>query len=255
MAGAVTLKTLELKAPFASIAQPGTQNGQPINTDITVTDTFTWTAGTLNSTSNLATVHLVGAEATIAPKDEGTVYLGSNLSVEDQTELSIEPGTIDAENDPVIETDGSGCEVQSNRFKTDSSVNLIGVRQINLGQTDHLFVWGFGTSDGATFNAAGTPLCNLGGQVQFVDRITATFGGSVSLGITNLPNIPYYQTGTSSATYIHNGSNVVVGIGKTMLISNGHLSTLFNSNLTDNLANQIAKITGDLTVNGRANAL
>ena len=47
-----------------------------------MTGTFWWTAGTINSTANLANVSITGeATAPIAPVGGGTVNLGSNLNL------------------------------------------------------------------------------------------------------------------------------------------------------------------------------
>lgn len=83
-------------APTGSIAQQPTGS---ISSDLTVTDTFTWTSGTLNSSANDATVNINGG-GSIAPTNAGTVTLGSTLiftgTQPAPKETTIDPGTIAA---------------------------------------------------------------------------------------------------------------------------------------------------------------
>ena len=79
-------------------------------TDLTVTGSFTWDGGTLNSTDNLATVTIKGSTTTgtIAPAGGGTVNLGSNLTLESGAVVTMKEGTVNLTNG------GFALEINSN---------------------------------------------------------------------------------------------------------------------------------------------
>ena len=78
----------------------GTIDQPTATTNLVVTSSFTWTGGTLNSTSNLATVTITGSgtTGTIDP-DGGTVILGSSINLEDGAVATMKEGTINVIND------------------------------------------------------------------------------------------------------------------------------------------------------------
>src|SRR4029079_14621293 len=83
---------------------------QPSGADLTVTGTFWWTAGKLNSTANLANVTITGeyATATIAPANGVTVNLGSNLSLMNGAFATMKEGTVEVNKSGIAFTTNGG---------------------------------------------------------------------------------------------------------------------------------------------------
>lgn len=111
LSGGFSTATLTLDSSGAAISQPVS------GTDITVTGSFTWTKGTLNSSSHPATVHLTGT-ALINPTNDGgmallgnpgpgTVSSGSLLSFENGAVATITTGTLVFTNASTIDVVGS----------------------------------------------------------------------------------------------------------------------------------------------------
>jgi hypothetical protein len=107
-----TTETLTMTAAGAAFSQPAS------GTDITVTEEFQWTRGTLNSSSYLSTLILDGATANIAPASTmgfppppGTVYLGSNITLTNGTVATMREGTIEITNEGMEIDVGDDCQM------------------------------------------------------------------------------------------------------------------------------------------------
>jgi hypothetical protein len=240
----IQVGTLNLSAGSAgAIAQPG-QTGA--GSDITVTNTFNWTGGTLNSSANLATLHLQDATATITPNGS-TLATGDNLSLEDISTGSngtVTAGTINLNNAASLyvgplstlltdTTNGNVNFLQPAGQPTPKPSVFRGTWTIDGGQTSTL-----------------TSVVTVIGEVKIIQsstlNVNAGMGNfaSIGAGAANGGGVP------SGIITIQNGSTlqvlngVVVGTG-------GLLQTVPNPsfnpfNLTDQRGTP-AKITGDLS--------
>jgi hypothetical protein len=222
----------------------GTIDQPTASTNLIVTESFNWTGGTLNSTTNLATVTLTGSTmtGTIAPTSAGTVYCGSNLNVEDGAQVEFDPGTISFTNNPDVNI-GENSTADVLPVTINSTVKYSGVDQINLGTNALFSVTGPGTFDGT-----GVPLYNLGGTVSVLGMATVQLGGKVTANNGVQVDASYCQDGTLPYLQIESGADLQVE--NKALITSGKLLTLYNSNLLDNVNAQTATITGDLTLAG-----
>ncbi len=260
--GGFTTASLTLDAAGAAISQPSASGGYS-NTDITVTSSFNWTNGTLNSSTHLSTLFLVGATATIAPRETrdlwnpmsppipGKVTTGDTISLGENgngtgTTLTSNPGEVDFSNAGALNI-SENSEFLAATVTIDSTVKYVGVSQINVQapavaqQPAHFYVAGPGIFDGS-----GVPLYNQG-SVWLHDSATAILGGSVKIG-GNTFNNSYYQANDDSILDIQSGSNLTVE--KTALLTQGLLKTSWNPNLADNVTAQTGTITGNLYVSG-----
>ncbi|HEX4610608.1 MAG TPA: hypothetical protein VH092_20630 [Urbifossiella sp.] len=214
---------------------------QSATTALTVTTDFEWTGGTINSTATLSQVNISGATALIAPSGAGTVSLGSTLNFTGGAVADIEPGTIDAQNDPEIDLDS--CQMTVNTYTLSTNVVVVGVTQINLKNAADTFTLTgpgvFNPSNAAVsmYNTAGTVLVNGGG--------TLSLGGSVSTP-GGMKAASYYQTG--GALQILSGSTVRVA--SSLWLNGGNLTTLYNSALANTVAAQTATIDGNFAATG-----
>jgi hypothetical protein len=152
-----------------------TANGQ----DITVTDQFNWTDGSINTWSPFGgpftgELKLDGAIALIAPLDAGTVYLGSTLNLINGAIATMGAGTIS------ITNAGPEVNIEANsKLVIDAGVGgilalttLAGASQINLKAGGELAAQaGRWESD--------APLKNTGGTFTVDTRAFALFSGAV----------------------------------------------------------------------------
>jgi hypothetical protein len=90
------------------------------NTELTVLSDFSWTGGTLNSSTFLSTVTLSGATATFAPASGGTVYCGSIISLKNGAVGTLKEGTVELQNNAseFIVHESSGLFVDPGEDKT-----------------------------------------------------------------------------------------------------------------------------------------
>lgn len=204
---------------------------------------FYWTGGTLNSGNTAATIHILGdpltsrqSTATIAPTNGGTVYLGSTLRFAAGVVANIEPGSIDAHNDPDIDMDD--CQMAVNTYTVTTNIAIEGVRQINLMNQNDVF-----TLNGpGTFNPANNDLTmyNHAGAVTIASSGTISLKGQAVVG--NVNRNSYYQDGGT----LNITSGATLKVANAVQLSGGKLYTLYNPNLADTVAAQEATINGDL---------
>jgi hypothetical protein len=236
--GGMSVQTFELDSADATL-------DQIISTaTLMVSSNFIWKDGTLNSTTNLATVEISGSTATalFAPNGAGTVYCGSNLTLSNGAHAEFQPGEIQFSNNPKI-TVGDNCSADVLPVTINSTVKYVGVKQINVVGTNALFSVG----GPGTFDATGIPIYNSGGTVSIHGMATVKLGGQVT--VNGQPVVAsYYQDGTLPYLQLETGVDLQVTNPAWMMT--GKTLTLYNSALPDNVAAQTAKITGDFDQTG-----
>jgi hypothetical protein len=192
--------------------------------DITVTQNFTWTGGTINFTSYASTLTVTGstATATIAPTNGGIVTLGSSISFENGAAATLNNGTIATNKDNLQFSTSTGSSVLM--APTGLGSVVLGVAQFYL----HSEI-GSGTSWTIQANADVTmygQLTNTGG--------TYTLLSGASVEITTNPLSPfgsdrgYVQVGgATAATYLHGNSRLATdGL---IVMDSGTLATVYDS--------------------------
>jgi hypothetical protein len=223
-----------MTAAGAGFSQPGS------GTDITVTEEFEWTRGTLNSSNYLATLTLDGATATITPlttggimtpPTAGTVYLGSNITLENGAVATMGEGTIELTND------GIEIDVEAN-CAFDVNPGTSAVAEISNLLSTHIQISANAaiTVLSGTFQAAGR-LTNAGSFTLMLNT-GAAFPGVVG------NDVAYLQTG--GQTLLSNGSTLHTDASKDVKITGGTLGTM--SSTSD--ATTTATISSNLEVTG-----
>lgn len=145
--------------------------------DITVTNSFTWTGGILNSTSNEATFYLAGATATINPGEGDTLTTGDAFNLVAGTNASVGVGTINFSNGSPITIDGSSMLISAEpgkavEFTGPDGSYIDGKAKIELKNQG-----GF-TISGTDFDAKNRIFVNNGGDLTLRQGATATFGSN-----------------------------------------------------------------------------
>jgi hypothetical protein len=199
LGAALTVGTFDLAG--GAIAQPTS------TTDLTVTMSFTWTGGTLNSAATNATLHLAGATATINPGAGNTITTGDTISLE-----SLNGVGSAAEFDPgiLIFNGGSGLTIdnlcfvdvkpQQNATVTFSAgLTTFGNKAVTIKEGGTLTVTGPGG-----WNGEGVPLQNNGGTFEIKNTAVVSF--------SPLPNTGMYTvTQTLGITKLHSGATLAAG--------------------------------------------
>lgn len=87
--------TLPFTAGKLTMEAPGTID-QPngLGSELTATERFRWTEGTINASAAASNLNVSGAVAEIEPLNQGTLYLGSTLNVVDGAFATIQSGVI-----------------------------------------------------------------------------------------------------------------------------------------------------------------
>ena len=193
----VSVRTLELTS--GTIDQAASAYGS----DLTVTAAMLWTGGTLNSTTNAATVTISGATALIAPAGAGTLSIGSTLSFDNGAFGTVMAGTVSFTNDVSYVLSGASTlisDTSAGNVVFQQPAGGLAVSGINAGTTRTISGGGTDT-EGATLAVTGT-LRIIGGT-----RMNAT-GGSptvVSVGTD--------KTAGAGVISIENGSTLQVANG------------------------------------------
>jgi hypothetical protein len=208
--GSGGLSVIMLNLTSGAISQPAA------GTELTVLSSFIWTGGTLNSSSNLSTVTLSGATATIAPTSGGTVSLGSNISLENGAVVTQGAGTIDLTNSGLTFDVTSSCS-----FNVDPGLGLSAVISSTLGTRFRVragSTWTLRTGDWSTL-----------GDVR--NEGTFTLMGETTARIINNapdPNDPtsfYSYLQSAGATYLYGSSAIQTAAG--VKIAAGILATKY----------------------------
>jgi hypothetical protein len=220
-AGTVTLlegfnaDVFVLDSKNGKISQP-TESGS----NIYVWESFTWTAGVLNSSDNHSYVVLSGAIATITPPSDTTLVTGSTLSFGSVgttgSDGTFNPGTIQFNNGADLDV-GALSKVLINptatvpvKFQnpnpgTSSQVNVVG---------------GLVVVATNTFNGENTPVNVVGGVFKVLDKAAITVTGRVG-GAADAGSIEM----SSGNIAIQHPCTVTAG-DNGMVLSGGVLTTL-----------------------------
>lgn len=232
--GSLSAGTFDLEG--GAVSQPTT------STDLTVTSTFTWTGGTLNSSANLANVNISGGTATLAPVGGGSVSLGSNLVLVNGATATLSAGTIDITNDGEEIDVGANCgvNVDPGSGLTTTLTSLVSTHiRVRANAS-----W---TMNSGTFLAAGE--MTNSGTVTLKPDTTVFFPGVAN------NNYAYFQDGGATYLYGSQSSNgVFTAPGKKVLISGGMLDTIFDDgqsgyNPQANIASDLVITGGDIYIN------
>jgi hypothetical protein len=192
-----------------AISQPSS------GTDITVTDEFIWTGGTLNSSANASNLILTGSSATgtIAPASGGTVYLGSNVRLEDGAQATMAEGTIDLNKENLDLVIGTGT-----RFTVAPGPS----KTATLGGSRHMQIKPLPEGD-FTVEEGGRAMLTGGHDNRGIVTLFANARYDVSGRA--LDDVAYVQFGTAARTFLYGGSHISTGPGKWVLIDGGILAT------------------------------
>jgi hypothetical protein len=246
-----TVTYTSLMSAGSLVLEGGTLNPNSPGRDISVTQDFTWTGGTLNGTSYASALTVSGstATATIAPTSGGTVNLGSTLNLSGGTVATIGAGTLNITKDGVNfnVNANSGMLVDPgalNSFTVSASFTIVNGVQLNIAEQ----AWVKAVS-GAWLNA--TPVKNMGGSLILRPDTHVSFLGHVD----NVASGPSIQQ-TAGVIYLYPGSiletnNEQVG----MLMSGGALSIQLDEGGTDpaEITGNIKIIGGDIVSGANAN--
>jgi hypothetical protein len=180
-------------------------------------DSFTWTGGTLNNTTNLANVTITGSTTTgaIAPTNGGTVNLGSNFTLSSGARATMAAGTIDLTNSDLTFDVLASCS-----FNVDPRPGLSAV----IAST-------FSTNFQVRTGAAWTLLSGdwtFQGDVRNAGTFTLGAGTLAAIEGTNNPNDPdnrYSYLQSAGATSFYGSSTLLTNEGKGVKITAGILAT------------------------------
>ncbi len=246
-------------------SQGGGAISQPSSgTDLTVTSTFNWSGGTLNSSTNQAIVHLRGATGTISPGAGNVITTGSTLSFENNgtvgSTVTFNPGEVDFAGGTGIDVNDL-CSVNMApkktaeiRFKTTDGRNPSDGKNIVLknGSTYRIF----GEND---FPATGEPtlaeaisdipmVMNTGSKFTIEAAASARFekkSAGYQLDATKFGSILQF----GGLLSIESGSELSVEKGVQML--GGTLQTTAHATLA--AAKQVGAIWGSLRIDSITN--
>jgi len=139
-----------------------------------------WTGGAINSTSHVATMTIAGstAVARFAPASEGTVHLGSNITLDDGAVATLKAGIIQATNDGMEIDINENCGVKADpepkknvEFSKDVDIDAPTIKLQRAGS--------YFTVKTGTFKAAGT-MVSTTGTVTLQSGTEAYFAGENS---------------------------------------------------------------------------
>jgi hypothetical protein len=227
-----TTAALVMTAAGAAFSQPGS------GTDITVTGEFEWTRGTLNNSGYLSTLTLDGATATITPlttgglmtpPTAGTVYLGSNITLENGAVATMGEGTIEVNKRGVQFTTSTGSQFAINPGALGEAI--IGALQPAL-PPEALIMAGTSWTLYAGHFTFGGAVGNAGTVTLMPNTIFAVLGDSDT-------EEGYVQWGQNSATYLH-GSSTLVSPFQPVLIQGGTLATVWADSVSSGTGTIIA---------------
>lgn len=218
--GGLTVADLELRS--GNLSQPATSQ---TTTDL-VYESFTWTGGVLNDTTNSADLEIYpGATATIDPGEGNTLITGMFLTFEiDQDDTGI-PGAQGTFNSGTVQFNNNAGVIIGGAF---ASLNMATVT-MNPGvtfQTAGLGIISVNAGGQCLINGPGIyqsalPIQVMGGILKIEGSATASFTGQLPGG--RQPSV-YMDTTQSSRIYIRDGSSLAATFG--VRLDGGKLSTL-----------------------------
>ena len=187
---------------------------------------FTWTGGIVNSTSNLANLVLDGATGSLAPTNGGTVYLGSNINLENGAAVTQGAGTINVTNADLTFTVNANCSYDVNPGAGFSAF------------ISSIFSTHFRVTAGSAYTLHENGIWSFSGDVRNQGTFSLMGESVVSilgLGIPVDPNDPdslYLYLQTSGATYLYGSS--LLSTGRGAKFSAGILATKYAATETSN---------------------
>ncbi|MCI0701384.1 MAG: hypothetical protein L0241_09920 [Planctomycetia bacterium] len=212
------------------VVEGGALNPSANSKDVTVSQSFTWTGGILNSSSFLSSVTITGSTATalFAPASGGTVWLGSSISLANGAAGTMEEGTIDL-NKAGIEfstSTGSSLDIAPN-----SAPVILGVTQYLNGIIGSGSSWTVKADASVAFKGQ---LTN-NGTLALLAGSTATVAGKPMIAVA-------YSQGVGAATDLHGSSTLATAADKKVILAGGRLATVYD----DDVGNANATIRTDL---------
>lgn len=225
-----------------SYAQAGGTIDQNASCDITVNESFSWTNGTLNGTSNICNLNLTGGTGIIAPINQGTVQTGDNINVTSTT-LTINPGTIQFLNaDNVTGNQGATININGqNAQGQPAPVEFMGTPTITPTS--------FTMNKGSVATVKG-PWNDLTPQQALIIN-----GGKLTIlskGIANVASGTFTQTSfpvTQGSIVLYGGMTTIYS-GGTLIATNASIlgGKLMIYSDDSGVKNKSANITGSLTL-------
>lgn len=228
--------TLTLGAPVTANAfsLSGGQVAQAAGANLTVTgfpdlfgDEFTWTGGTLNSTANLANVTITGSDTTalFAPAGGGTIWLGSNLSLENGASGTMRDGAIDLNKDGIEFSTSTG----SSFFIDPILQAVLGVTQFLDGKIGAGTTWMVSSDVGSRIKGV---LLNEGTLTLFSEAYLEVTGGPLS-PVAYAQQTQIGGDAPPPATFLYGGSQLVTPADKEVWMSGGILATVYSDGTGD----------------------
>jgi hypothetical protein len=218
------VKSMHLVNTFAGTVQMGSISAetyvqragnisQSSGTTLTVTGSFDWTGGVLNSAANGATVALRGTTATITPGTGATLQTGSLLSFENSVRGTASSGTIQFNSTQTISVKGT------------SRLDVIGILLRSAGPNPNAITLPAGDSQKFYANNvyADMGLWVAGGTAYMVGGGDIEFYGSVNSVPPLTPPAGVLMTG--GALVIENGTTLDVGLTQQVHMTGGKLAT------------------------------
>ncbi|AWM39395.1 hypothetical protein GobsT_22850 [Gemmata obscuriglobus] len=223
------IATKEFLMASGAISQPTS------GTDLTVTDTFTWTGGTLNSASTESTVYLNGAVGTIS--SAGTLTLGSALVVNNGATLASDASLNFSHGSPVT---------VDNATMTISAVPMGGIvwsgpagsyddgkAKVELKTNGTITI---GTN--VQFDAKNRTFLNNGGNLNIEDGAFASFGANLA---------PANPTAPKKIDIVQNSGTITISG------ANGTLKSKYGS-MKVNGGNLVVDVVGANSSTGKVDA-
>lgn len=207
--------------------------------DLTVTGTFNWTGGVLNSSAALATFALNGATATIAPTGGGTVSLGSTIDFSNGSITTLKAGTLNVTKDAV--------ELRVNGYST---------VKVDPGTNAYAVIGGlFATHLQIKPNANVTVLSGvLNAKSRVTNEGTFTLNGQTFAEFTGsaASTIAFLQK-AGGKTFLTGQSQLITAETKSIGIEGGILATvsdgLYSGVTAHILTNRLIVTGGDIHIN------
>ncbi|MBX9583401.1 MAG: hypothetical protein K2X87_24120 [Gemmataceae bacterium] len=206
------VQTLELAAPGA-IDQPYGLLG---HTELTVTNSLTWTQGTLNSTANPSVTRITGGTATITPGAGNTLQTADLISFEGTVSAVISTGTLQFTTARSIVVTGSS-DVSARNLTVTGGVPPLNPFNLPLvgGMSQTFKMYEVDSAAGLLVDG-GTAHIEGGGRVQFTGTVP---------GFANpMEESDAAAVVTGGALVIENGTRLVTGRKQVMvleLVQNG----------------------------------
>ncbi len=206
---------------FGNFTLAGGAISQPdANSDLTVTGAFNWTGGTLNSSEYLSTFTITGETATglFAPASAGTVWLGSNFSLEDGAVATMEEGTIELNKDGIELCTATRASLN---FDPESGSAIFGVTRYLDGSIGSGTTWTISAGASVPFKG----MITNNGTLAILPGSTITIAGKPTIAVA-------YGQGVGASIFLHGSSTLATAADKKVVLAGGKLATVYNSDVS-----------------------